>query len=1037
MKAPLPLDEEQRLAALRRYSVLDTPPEQAFDDLTLLAAQICQVPTAMVSLVDEQRQWFKSRVGMDAAETARDISFCAHTILHADAVLEVRDATLDPRFLDSPLVTGDPHMRFYAGAPLIAPDGHALGALCVMDRRPRTLTAEQLAALRALSRRVVAQLELRRQARELAKEIADRQRAEAQLREQFEQLAANEQGLGRLLTVAEKSRRAVLGVLEDEREAQAALRASGALIKDVINSLTAHVVVLDEEGKIIETNEAWKIFAAQNCFLNAAQMDAGANYLTVCDASFARERDADAKTAADGIRAVMDGSAKNFAFEYPCHSPTEQRWFVMRVMRLTGRRKGVVVAHENITERKLAEQALRASEEHFRFLNDLTEATRMLVDPSQIMVVLTRMLGQRLGASRCAYADVEKDGEHFTILHDYTDGCASTVGKYQLSLFGPKAVASLHSGQTLVIRDVGLELSAGEGAEMFNAIGIKAIISCPLVKKGDLRAIMAVHQTTPRDWLPEEVAIVQEVVERCWATIERRTAEDALKASEKRFKALFEQAAVGVAQIDATTERFVQVNQRFCDLAGRDWPELEQLTFAIVTHPQDRDPGLDMARRLKAGALREFTREMRYLKKDGSEVWAIVTVSAMWAVGEIPDYFIAVVQDITERKQMEGQFQQAQKMEAIGTLAGGIAHDFNNVLAAIVGYTDLAKMGSRNNPEVLEYLQAVEEGSRRATELVRQILAFSRRQEQQRTATQLWPIVEEALRLLRATIPATIRFETSVARNGPRILADSTQVHQIIMNLATNAAYAMKDLVGRLGVSLENVTVDADLATIHPGLREGTYLRLGVSDTGRGMDPLTLNRIFEPFFTTKGPGEGTGLGLAVVHGIMQSHDGIVTVYSEPGHGTQFHLYFPAYTGEIPEVEVAREETPRGRGERILFVDDELPLAQMGKKILERLGYTVDAQTLPAEALAAVRMEPKKYDLVITDLTMPGRTGTDLAHGLLEIRPDMAVVLTTGYSATLTFDRVRAMGIRDILMKPLAMHPLGEAVHRVLTASKTT
>ena len=1037
MNAPVSSNEEQRLEALRRYGVLDTAPEQAFDDLTWLAAHVCQVPTALVSLVDEKRQWFKSRVGMDATETSRDVAFCAHTILQPDGVFEVHDALLDPRFCNNALVTSESRVRFYAGAPLIAPDGHALGALCVMDRTPRTLTPEQRAALSALSRRVVAQLELRRQTRELSTEIADRQRAEAKLREQFERLAASDQERSQLLSVAERSRRAVLSVLEDEREAQAALRASAALIKDVINSLTAHVVVLDEEGKIIETNRAWNTFAVENGILKSASAAAGGNYLDVCDASFRRGRSADAKTAADGIRAVLEGTTGSFFFEYPCHSPTESRWFVMRAMRLTGRRKGVVVAHENITERKLAEETLRASEQHFRFLNDLTEATRALTDPAQIMAVVARMLGERLGASRCAYADVEKDGDRFTILHDYTDGCASSVGKYQLSLFGSKAVAAFQAGRTLVLRDVTAELLPGEGAEMFEAIGIKAVVSCPLVKDGRLRALMAVHQTAPRDWSASEIALVQEVVERCWATIERRSAEDALRASEKRFKALFEQAAVGVAQIEVATARFVQVNQRFCVLAGRTWPELEQLTFAEITHPLDRERGADAMRELKDGTVREFTQERRYLQKEGAEVWAIVTVSAMWAAGETPDYFIAVLQDITARKRLESQFQQAQKMEAIGTLAGGIAHDFNNVLAAIVGYTDLARMASQDNAEALEYLQAVAEGSGRATELVRQILAFSRRQEPQRATIKLWPIVEEALKLLRATIPATIRFETSIDRTGPMILADPTQVHQVIMNLATNAAHAMKDQVGRLGVTLENVRVDAGLAERHPGLKVGSYQRLGISDTGPGMDQATLGRIFEPFFTTKAPGEGTGLGLAVVHGIMQSHDGLAAVYSQPGEGTQFHLYFPSYAAEIVEEENATTETPRGRGQRILFVDDEEALAQMGRKILERLGYAVDALTSAAEAVAAVRLEPMTYDLVVTDLTMPGMTGTDLAKRLLGIRPDLPIVLTTGFSATLTGERVRAMGIREILMKPLSIHGLGEAVNRILTTTETT
>ena len=258
---------------------------------------------------------------------------------------------------------------------------------------------------------------------------------------------------------------------------------------------------------------------------------------------------------------------------------------------------------------------------------------------------------------------------------------------------------------------------------------------------------------------------------------------------------------------------------------------------------------------------------------------------------------VGMAEDITEYRTLEEQFRQAQKMEAIGTLAGGIAHDFNNILAAISGYTELARMTLKENPEVREHLGAVLQAASRATDLVRQILTFSRQQPPERRPIQLRPVVAESLKLLRATIPSTIEFDTSLAADAPTVLADATQIHQILMNLGTNAWHAMKDRTGRLQVKLEKCVVDAAHAATQPRLRPGVYARVSVSDTGCGMDQATLRRIFEPFFTTKPPGEGTGLGLAVVHGIMDSHDGAVTVYSQPGEGTVFHLYFPAHAGE--------------------------------------------------------------------------------------------------------------------------------------------
>jgi len=273
--------------------------------------------------------------------------------------------------------------------------------------------------------------------------------------------------------------------------------------------------------------------------------------------------------------------------------------------------------------------------------------------------------------------------------------------------------------------------------------------------------------------------------------------------------------------------------------------------------------------------------------------------------------------DITERKRLEMQFRQAQKMEAIGTLAGGIAHDFNNILAAILGYTELARQKLAGRPEGAVYLDDVLAGTRRAIDLVRQMLAFSRREEPKRKLTALRPVVHEALRLLRATIPAEIEFEVALADDAADVLADATQIHQIVMNLATNAAHAMKGRTGRLGVVLENFEVDAALAATHADMRPGRYVRLSISDTGHGMETATLERIFEPFFTTKGPGEGTGLGLSVVHGIVRGHDGVAMVHSRPGEGTIFRLYFPA--NALSELGTSQESAAALRipGDRIL------------------------------------------------------------------------------------------------------------------------
>jgi CheY-like chemotaxis protein len=319
--------------------------------------------------------------------------------------------------------------------------------------------------------------------------------------------------------------------------------------------------------------------------------------------------------------------------------------------------------------------------------------------------------------------------------------------------------------------------------------------------------------------------------------------------------------------------------------------------------------------------------------------------------------------------------------------------------------------------------------------LVQQILTFSRREEHERKLIQVQDVLQEALKLLRATLPSTIEIRWQLDSQVPSILGDPTQIHQVMINLGTNAWHAMSEQGGILEIKLTTLDVDAHLANLHADLREGRYLRLIVSDTGCGMDRATLERIFEPFFTTKSPGSGTGLGLAVVHGVVKKHEGAISVYSEPGKGTTFNLYFPAHGIEAAAAVREATSVPLGKGERILFVDDEELLVSLGQSMLERLGYQVTTQTSSLQALATFTANPEHFDLVITDQTMPQMSGADLAQKLLAVRPDLPVILVTGYSTTINAEKAQAIGIREMLLKPSTMQALGEAIRRVLDASK--
>ncbi|MDL1981894.1 MAG: ATP-binding protein [Deltaproteobacteria bacterium] len=428
----------------------------------------------------------------------------------------------------------------------------------------------------------------------------------------------------------------------------------------------------------------------------------------------------------------------------------------------------------------------------------------------------------------------------------------------------------------------------------------------------------------------------------------------------------------------------------------------------------------------------------QWLKNSKGEVrtLSVVTTPKLDDNGNV-EYLICTAHDITkrkraekEKKKLEARLRQAEKMQAIGTLAGGIAHDFNNILGVIMGYTELTLLDVPEGTKMYSNLDQVLKASERARDLVKQILAFSRQSEQEREPVQLGSIVKEALKMLRRSLPTTIDIRQNIEKESGTVLADAIQIHQVLMNLCTNAAHAMGDTGGVLNVGLSDVDLDIDAAANFPGLKPGPYVRLTVSDTGHGIDGSILERIFDPFFTTKDKGKGTGMGLAVVHGIVKSYSGAITVYSEPEQGTTFHVYFPRSERLIGSCTWNGGPLPEGK-EEILFVDDEKQLVNMGKQMLERLGYHVTPCTSSVEAIEAFRAQPQKFDLVITDQTMPNMTGLELAKKLMEVRLDIPVILCTGFSEVILKEKNKAVNIRKILMKPIVAHDLAVTIRKVL------
>jgi PAS domain S-box-containing protein len=457
--------------------------------------------------------------------------------------------------------------------------------------------------------------------------------------------------------------------------------------------------------------------------------------------------------------------------------------------------------------------------------------------------------------------------------------------------------------------------------------------------------------------------------------------------------------------------------------AGAGQPA-QVLTFV---HPDDRPAVEAVVTAVLTGVRDTLAAEFRVARTEGPVQWMAFRGRCERDAAGRPRRMVGIYLDATDRKRVEEAQLRSQKLEALGTLAGGIAHDFNNILTAIVGNLGLMMEEVRPDDPRQQYLRRIDRASTRAIELTRRILAFGRRQESVKQVATLAPIVEEAVHLLRATLPAMIAIRRSIPPGLPPVAVDATQLHQVIMNLGTNAMHAMRERGGVLEVRADVVKIDDERVQLTPGLKVGQYVRVSVSDDGHGIDKATLSRIFDPFFTTKAAGEGTGLGLSVVHGIMESHGGTITVYSELGTGTVFHLYFPVADARIPVEHAVASRVLPVRQSRVLFVDDEEEITAMGGEMLTRIGYDVTGFTDPMEALRTFRARPRDFDIVVTDMAMPGMSGLELARSIRGIRPGIPVILCSGLLGEEALASAHRLGLRGSVEKPYTVHELARAL----------
>lgn len=498
---------------------------------------------------------------------------------------------------------------------------------------------------------------------------------------------------------------------------------------------------------------------------------------------------------------------------------------------------------------------------------------------------------------------------------------------------------------------------------------------------------------------------------------------------EKIFSDTFINSLPGTFAVYEEGERLIRWNKNVALISGYSEKKLSNLhPLDWLGSDEEKKTGAEWFRKILDNG-ETITIETDVTLDDGRVIPILTTGSPLYL--EDKKYAIWTAIDISDRKKIEEQLGQAQKMESLGTLAGGIAHDFNNILSAIIGYGELARIRTPAGHKAFPHIKQVIKAGKRAKGLVQQILAFSRHDDQDLQPLKIQLVIKEALKLLRSTIPSTIEINQDIDLSCGPVLADPTQIHQIIMNLCTNAYYAMKETGGRLGISLKHVNIANKKPDNTKDLKPGPYVKIEISDNGPGMTEDIADRIFEPYFTTKTKEEGTGLGLAVVHGIVNTLHGDIIVNSEPGRGTVFHIYLPMVKKTMKKTDKKQPPTLPGGNERILIVDDDKIVSELSKEIFEDLGYHVTACTNSVETLNIFQKRPDDFDLLITDMTMPDMTGAELVKEIHVIRPDMPIILCTGFSEQINEKKAMAMGIKKFLMKPVAVNDFARAVRKTL------
>jgi two-component system, cell cycle sensor histidine kinase and response regulator CckA len=937
MNSILSKNEATRLKALHQYQILDTSPEQTFDDLAFLAAQVCATPIALINFIDANRQWFKAKIGLDVEELPINIGICPYCVAEAE-ILVIPDTWADERFSTSHVVTSDPYVRFYAGIPLITLEGEAIGTLCVVDIVPRPcLRTEQIESLKAIARLIMRQLELRRNLIEVA------------------------------------------SIKTEYKQAQQALRESESMLRSFFDSapmMMGVVELVNDDILNISSNAATAKFFGMppHKMRNILGKDIGLSQKSVCDWS-------------DYYRQA-ERSQLPVTFEYSCPNFEACTWLKATVSTMVGssataRRFAYII--EDITERKQAEETLRWKEALLRSMTDVSPLAFYVVDHRNGEILYFNDRFCKIWNIEHLKIPTEGNGlKH----QDVMEVCC------QFTDTSPFADCQPLSSETCDCED---EL---------------------LLKDGRVIRRFSRRIRDENDRYFARLYIFEDITAR--------------KLSEQQIR---ERAALLDIVTDAIVVRDLNNTILLWNKSAEQiygW-EAQETIGRNASETLDRETSLHHLEIfnivLESGS---WQGELQKNTKSEKEI----TVESRWTLVRDeycqPKSILVVDTDITQKKQLEKQFLRAQRMESIGTLASGIAHDLNNVLSPILMSVQMLKAKLRDDRSQ-QILKIVENNAKRGADLVKQVLSFARGIEGDRTILQIKHLISEMKQIVEQTFPKSITIETEVETDLLTVRGDSTQLHQVLMNLCLNARDAMPK-GGNLKISAKNVFIDGNFVKMHLDAKEGSYIVLTVTDTGVGISNNILDRIFEPFFTTKEFGKGTGLGLSTVMGIVKGHGGFITVSSIIDKGTKFKVYIPAVQ-TLEKQEIKDLKVPPGYGECILVVDDEESIREITKVSLENHNYKVMTASDGIEALAIYAQFKNQISAAIVDMMMPNMDGATTICALQKMNPLLRIIAVSGLATSEQIPFEAKSPMTAFLPKPYTAQELLQTLHSVIINSE--